>query len=143
MTTIKIDGLKELGQAMRGLTEDVNKRIARAATGAAAQVIRKQAIQNAPVDTGNLKRNIIAKRLPPAETSLTSEHIVTVRQGKVTKKQKEKGLKDAFYGRFVEFGTVKAPAQPYLRPAFDSKKEEAVRAMTDRLKARIDREYRS
>lgn len=139
MTTIRVHGLKELGESMRGLSEDVRRKVARAATNAAAQVVRKAAVGNIvkspSVQTGNLKRNVITKRIP--ETSLTSEHIVTVRQGRVTKKQKERGLRDAYYARFVEFGTVKMPAEPFLRPAFDSNKMKAVNAMADRLRARI------
>jgi HK97 gp10 family phage protein len=135
--TVKVDGLSALGKRMQGLSEDVNNRIARAATAAGAAVIRKAAQAKVPVDTGNLKKNVIVKRLPKGESSLTSEHIVTVRQGKLTDKQKGSGLQDAFYGRFVEFGTAKMPAQPFMRPAFDEKKQEAVEAIKDRLAVRL------
>ncbi|RSK77854.1 hypothetical protein EJ774_21090 [Pandoraea apista] len=37
--------------------------------------------------------------------------------------------KDAFYGYFVEHGTSKAAAHPFLRPGYDAKKQEAVKAM--------------
>lgn len=137
--TVKVEGLRELGERMKSLSDDVNNRIARAATAAGAVVIRNAAQAKVPVDTGNLKKNIIVKRLPKGESSLTSEHIVTVRQGKLTKKQKEKGLGDAFYGRFVEYGTAKMPARPYLRPAYDQNKERAVEAIKDRIKKRIEK----
>ncbi|WJF92003.1 HK97 gp10 family phage protein [Paraburkholderia bonniea] len=39
--------------------------------------------------------------------------------------------KEAFYGRFVEFGTSKMAAQPFLRPGYEAKKGEAARAMMD------------
>lgn len=137
--SVKVEGLRELGERMRGLSEQVNNRIARAATAAGAVVIRNAAQAKVPVDTGNLKKNIIVKRLPKGESSLTSEHIVTVRQGKLTKKQKDKGLEDAYYGKFVEYGTAKMPARPYLRPAFDQNKEKAVEAIKDRIKKRIEK----
>lgn len=137
--TVKIDGLQELGQRMKSLSSDVNNRIARAATVAGAVVIRKAAQQKVPVDTGNLKKNIIVKRLPKGETPMTSEHIVTVRQGKLTEKQKGSGIQDAFYGRFVEYGTAKMPARPYMRPAYDENKEKAVEAIKDRIRARLDK----
>jgi len=135
---IKVDGLRELGDAMRLLSSDVNGKISRAATMAGASAIRKLAAEKAPVDTGNLKRNVIVKRLPPAEAGMSSMHIVTVRKGKITKAQKKRGLQDAFYARFVEFGTVKMAPQPFLRPAFDQGKEKAVTAIVDRLRKRID-----
>lgn len=135
--TVKLDGLRDLGQRMKGLSEAMNSRIARAATAAGAAVIRDAAKQKVAVDTGNLKKNIIVKRLPKGESPLTSEHIVTVRQGKLTKKQKASGLGDAFYGRFVEYGTAKMPARPYLRPAYDQNKEKAVQAIKDRIVKRL------
>ena len=137
--TVRVEGLRELGERMKGLSEDVNKRIARAATAAGAVVIRNAAQKNAPVDTGNLQKNIIVKRLPKGESTLTSEHIVTIRKGRLTKKQKEKGLGDAWYGVLVEYGTAKMAAQPFMRPAFDQNKEAAVNAIKDRIKSRIDR----
>lgn len=139
-TTVRVEGLKELDDALQLLSSDIQNKIARAATNAAAQVIKNEAIKRAPADTGNLRKNIIVKRLPAQEASpLTSQHIVTVRQGKLTKKQKGAGLQDAFYGRFVEFGTVKMAPRPFLRPAFDSKKTDAVEAMRVRIKQRIDK----
>lgn len=39
--------------------------------------------------------------------------------------------KEAFYGRFVEFGTSKAAAHPFLRPGYEAKKQEAAQAMID------------
>lgn len=137
--SVEVKGLRELGERMKGLSEAVNNRIARAATAAGAVVIRNAAQAKVPVDTGNLKKNIIVKRLPKGESSLTSEHIVTVRQGKLTKKQKDKGLEDAYYGKFVEYGTAKMPARPYMRPAFDQNKEKAVQAIKDRIEKRLNK----
>lgn len=46
---------------------------------------------------------------------------------------------DTFYGAFVEYGTSKMAAQPYMRPAFDTKAGEAERIIADELKAGIDK----
>ena len=135
--SVKVDGLSELGKRMKGLSEAVNNRIARAATAAGAVVLRNSAQQKVPVDTGNLKKNVIVKRLPKVESSLTSEHIVTVRKGKLTAKQKGSGLKDAYYGQFVEFGTAKMPARSFLRKAYDEDKQKAVEAIKDRIEKRL------
>ena len=37
-------------------------------------------------------------------------------------------VKKAFYTRFVEYGTVRSPAYPFIRPAYDAKKEAALQA---------------
>ena len=62
---------------------------------------------------------------------------MTVRRGKLTKKQRAAGLTDAFYGRFVEYGTAKSAPQPFLRPAYDQNKERAVEAIKDRIEKRL------
>ena len=138
-TQVRVEGLSELGEAMRALGADMAGKVARSMTAAGATVIKRAAQSKAPVDTGNLKKNVVVKRLPKSETNLSSEHIVTVRQGKLTEKQRKTGLQDAFYARFVEFGTVNAPAQPFLRPAFDENGEKALQAMIERGRARIEK----
>lgn len=135
--TVQVDGLRELGERMKSLKSDMANRIARAATAAGSVVIRNAAQQSVPVDTGNLKKNIIVKRLPKGEARFTSEHIVTVRKGRLTDKQKTAGLKSAYYGTFVEFGTAHTPARPFLRPAYDQNKERAVEAIKDRIDKRL------
>lgn len=44
----------------------------------------------------------------------------------------------AFYGRFVEFGTSKTAAKPFLRPAYDAVRARALQA----AKARMESELR-
>ena len=44
---------------------------------------------------------------------------------------------DPYYWRFVEFGTSKMPAKPFLRPAFTAKKEQASREIIMTLQDEI------
>ena len=39
----------------------------------------------------------------------------------------------AFYGRFVEFGTSKMAAKPFLRPAYDAARAKALKAVQERM----------
>lgn len=172
--SVKVDGLRDLGERMKGLTEQMNNRIARAATAAGAVVIRNAAQQKVPVDTGALKKGLVVKRLPKGEAAgLTSQHIVTVSTramkkyagnsrasivelqgpiapvmsgGKTYRAKKLLGRKDSyesmgdfFYAAFVEYGTSKMAARPYLRPAFDENKEKAVQAIKDRIEKRLNK----
>lgn len=142
-TTIKVEGLRELGAAMQALGNEVAKRIASGMTSAAAGVVRKDAIARAPehdkvhtvdgveVQPGNLKKNIVRKKVSKSKTRLTSEHLVTVRG-------KRKDGYAARYGRLQEFGTVHHAPQPFLRPAFDGKKMEAIEAMKKAAGRRIE-----
>jgi len=141
-TVVKVEGLRELGQAMRTLGREVSTKIAGAMTNAGAQVVKKDAIQRAPehdephevdgvlVQPGNLKKNIVVKKVSKNRTPLTSAHIVTVRG-------KKKDGYAARYGRLQEFGTVHHAPQPFLRPAFDGNRMQAVDAMKKRGEQRI------
>ena len=44
---------------------------------------------------------------------------------------------EAPYASYVEFGTYKMAAQPYLRPALDVAQDEALKAVLDAVQARI------
>jgi HK97 gp10 family phage protein len=140
--TIKVEGLKELGKQFELLASDMQKKVARSATNAAAQVVKKIAIRKAPVSSpemtpnippGNLKKNIIVKRSRLRNSNLTSEHRVTVR-GKA-------GAVVSPYrvGVFQEYGTVQHGPQPFMRPSLDQGKSQAIEAMKKKIRERIDK----
>lgn len=171
MAEVKVQGLRELGLQMKGLSADVQKKITRQAVAAGAKIVRDAARSAAPVDKGVLRKGIVMKAVK--QTPLTAEYIVTVStremkkyvqksraavvelegptrpelvNGKMVRKKKLLALKedyesygDLFYGRFHEFGTVKMPARPFLRPAIEDNKQAAIDAIARRLKQRIDK----
>lgn len=144
MAKVKISGLSELGAAMRNLSADMTGKVARQATAAGAGVVRKAARAGAPVDTGNLQAAVVMKRVPKGQTQLTEEYLVTPRVGKkrdavAGKAGTGKRGKDAFYARFVEFGTVKMPARPFMRPALENNTQAATDAIAKRLRERIEK----
>lgn len=148
-TTWKVDGLRELGAAARELGGPAVIRIAGTMTNAGAQVVKHEAVRNIErnpsIDTGSLKDSVIVKKIPKSQTRLTSEHIVTVRgRGKIIKRGKRKGQREtsAPHAKFVEFGTVNMPAEPFLRPALDQRKGDAAEAMRARGAVRLEAEAR-
>ena len=148
--SVQVQGLDQLAKALRELPQRVARNGLRAAVYAGAKVIRDEAKLHAPVATGNLganqpppgtlKRSVIMKQIPELSGAQKQTFFVTVRHGKKYRKQGKKGnlSQDAWYWRFVEFGTVKMSARPFLRPAFDMKKHEAVTAIKTRLAQRIE-----
>lgn len=139
--TIRVDGLRELGERMRKLSEKVNKRLGRSSTNAGAQLVKKKAksniVSSPSVDTGSLRDSVIVKKV---KSSLTSEHIVTVRgRGKTSKKTGRKQT-EAPHARFVEYGTIHMPAEPFLRPAFESEQGAAVEEIKRKLEQGIIKE---
>lgn len=141
-TTVRIEGLRELGEAMRTLSSDIAQKVAVSATGAGAQIIKKRAVRNIETSpsivTRSLHDAVIVKKIPKSQLVFTSEHIVTVR-GKNKRGKKAKGKQSiAPHAHLIEFGTVKMAAEPFLGPAFNTEKERAVQAITDRLRKRIE-----
>lgn len=140
---LKLDGFKELAAAMRELPERVAKNALRSAVSSAAAVVRDEAKLRAPVDTGEMKRDIMIKRERDAKGGpMVATYSVYVRSGKKSRLagKKRNVQRDSFYWRFVEYGTAKMPAQPFMRPAFQAKKEAAIDAMREKLDARIQKE---
>ena len=142
--SVQIQGLDALAKALKELPDRVAKNGLRAAVYAGAKVIRDEAKLQALVATGTLKRAVILKQIPELSSKNKQTFFVTVRQGKKYRKQGKKGnlSQDAWYWRFVEFGTVKMSARPFLRPAFDMKKNDALTAIKTRLAERIEQAAR-
>lgn len=142
IVTFEVKGLRELGERLKALGLDFKqgRNVARATTNAGAQVIKKLAIQKAPVSDpsvtpdippGNLKKNIVVRY--NRRSKLSSEHKVTVRS------KGPKVIGEPYrVGVFQEFGTVHHGPQPFMRPALDQGKMQAIEAMKKRLLKRIE-----
>ena len=141
-----VKGLKELRAALLELPKGIARNVLRGAVSAGAAVVRVEAKANAPQFTGTvaaghpppgtLKKAIYQKQIREKSNDKQQTFFVGVRQGKHAR-QSKKGLLDAFYGRFIEFGTSKMSAKPFMRPAFESKKDAAVQAIKAYLEKRI------
>lgn len=140
--TVQIKGLRELAKALNELPDRVARNGLRVAVYAAAKVVRDEAKRRTPMATGTLRRAVIMKHIPELSGRARQTFFVTVRHGKKYRNQgKKKNLsQDAWYWRFVEFGTSKMPARPFLRSALEAKRHEAVYAMKERLAQRIEEE---
>jgi HK97 gp10 family phage protein len=138
-----------MGETFKGLSRDVQDKVARAATNAGAQVLKKRIASLAPiadeaykvqnkkgetltVQPGNLGRNVVVKRLREGETNATSEHLVVMRG-------KRKYGYASRIGSLQEFGTVDQPAQPFFRPGAQQAIEPALAALKDRFGKRINK----
>lgn len=147
---VRIEGLEELARALKELPKRLARNGLRASVYAGAKVIRDEARLKAPVATkalgpnqqppGTLKRAIIMKQIPEKSDAQKQVFHVAVRRGKQYRKQGKKGTlsQDAYYAHFVEFGTVKMSARPFMRPAFEGRKNDAVEAIRTRLAERVE-----
>ena len=141
--TVTVTGLRELADALRELPLRVARSSLRGAVSSAAALVRDKAREIAPKLTGEMARDIQIKR---ARTSgnelLRARYDVFVRAGKKSRLSgKARGVdKDSYYWRFVEFGTSKMAARPFMRPAFETTKSAAVEQIKEYLKDRIPAE---
>lgn len=105
---------------------------------------RKKARENAkrlddPKTAENIARNITTK---VNSKRFNSAGVILARVGVAGGAQQDKGGGgsggDTYYWRFLEFGTSKMPAQPFLRPAMDA--SQITQAFTAAFAEAVDKE---
>ena len=157
-TSLFLTGFKELEAELKGLASRAwSRRVADRALRKGAEPIRDRAKELAPDDpaTGEgkyLGESIKIGRAAGAQQKLgNSGTTVTTFVGidgsvkpskPSTKRFTKKGTGKpgggvAAYSIFAELGTSTHSAQPYMRPAFDEKAQEAVEGMADILREEI------
>lgn len=136
---VEVHGLRELREALlRKIPTEMRGKVLQQALTAGAKVIADDAKARAPARSGVLKRAIWSFRNRQNSNGVYEERAIRPRSGKKFQKSK----RDAFYWRFVEFGTRFMAAQPFMRPAFESRKEAALKAIMQRLAVAIDKAAR-
>lgn len=144
MIDVNLDfsGLEDIARDLQTLSKAENNKVLRDSTRAGAEVLRQEVIDRAPEQTGKLKKNVVVvtqKSRRRGEIS-SGVHIrgVNPRTGNSDNTMKASNKRNAFYWRFVELGTATAPAHPFVRPAFDTRQEEAAQAAMNRMNKAID-----
>jgi len=154
-SNIKIEGLEELRRALRDLPEALLQTQALSAgVSAGAKVMRDEARSRVLIlkkpdkrrTPGLVRRMLRATRGIRRSSEVSA--FVSVRRltAKAIGKFKRKTGKDAadnpldpFYWSILEFGKSTRTAHPFLRPAFDTKKEAAAHAIKDGLRKGIEK----
>jgi len=151
--TVQIKGLAQLQRALHQLPLEMRGKPVDLAVAAGARVIRDEAkaLASKMRKTGNLEANIVVAKSRKRSGNGRSEYAVLVRRkrGKYadTRNNRRKGRVgrtyyiegDAYYWRFLEFGTRKMAKRPFMRPAFDNKKTEALEVITSTLAKQLQR----
>lgn len=138
---LDFSGLLDISHDMELLSKAENKKVLRDGTRAAAEVLKTAIVERAPERTGKLKRNVVVVTMRGRRNAITSGvHIrgVNPETGNSDNTMKASNRRNAFYWRFVELGTSNMAAHPFVRPAFDTRQEEATRAAIARMNKAID-----
>lgn len=152
----KTSGFDESAAALLNLADELSESALRSAAVAGGTILRDEAAMRAPRgETGDLARAIYLKFIEERSTETSKMYYVSIRRGK-----KGDGRDDvAFYGHMVEFGHWYVPprpkgvrwkshraswagkhwvaASPFIRPAWDARKTDAVDAMRNRLREKL------
>jgi len=116
VVNIEIFGLKEMQQHLEAIGDKASGELLEKAVLAGAEIVRQEAALRAPRRRGLLAGHIVVQ---PKD------------KGRMSASAAVGPDKKRFYGRFVELGTSKTAAAPFLFPAFESKKNEAQREMAE------------
>lgn len=118
MISVKITGASDLAKRLQQLPQAVSRQVQLTALKDGAEVIRARAAQLAPRSTGpgpHLADNIVIGTISAARLERQDRGNETIVEVGPSLKPN-----DLFYGYFQEYGTIHHPAQPFMRPAFDT-----------------------
>lgn len=150
-TALSVEGGEELAAALRALSEDVVVRLGNRAARAGTNLLKEAIVSAAPVGPGKAKlRRNKSGELVVMDYGHLRDNIKVRGIGKALRSDMNSGgyfefsisAGHAFWGKFLEFGTVKMAARPFFRPAFDANSQAATDKVGDVLKAGITRARR-
>lgn len=137
----KVTGFAEIDRNLREFPKQVQRRVIRASLTAGAKVIADEAARRVPVDTGNLRHSVrvrsTARSGVPKALVMAGHRSKVYKNGRSRKASKKNGNTPPYYAYYIEFGTAKMPAQPFMRPAMDYKNREALGVIADEMRRRI------
>lgn len=163
--TLRLEGLSDAVEAMKDLSRATQGNVLKRAVMAGGAVIAEDATARAPVDEGDLKKNILvsrAKIISPGKAAFAATMRETGDRGLAAQAARNANrgaggtgraasckvgpTKAVGQGILQEFGTAHHKPQPFMRPAWDTKKEAAAQevqsALEEEIKKAVDRAAR-
>lgn len=151
--TVHIEGLRGVLDALKRLPPEIVSKAGgpvKLALKAAAKILRVQAQENVQriIDEPNLgdkpsksigllKKSLIESRGKMPSGVNGERYVVRIKANQRYPSQRGEDLTAAQIGRQLEFGTEKRQPKPWLRPAFDQKKEAAVQEFVTQMNTRV------
>ena len=129
----KTEGFKQLADELEQLPRATGKNVLRRAGREALQPMLEAAKRNAPVDDGTLRDSITIKNTKAKRQSRTRY----AKSDGVSLSLGPTGRPEGGNAAWQEFGTVKQPAQPFMRPAADAEGEGVIDALGEALAVQI------
>jgi HK97 gp10 family phage protein len=146
--TVKFSGLDELQKELASLPLEVSRKVVRGSLKEGAEEMREGMHKNAPKDSGFLSEHFNVKVRVSTDEIAGSAFIGPA--GKMYypgRGSKDKGVATGRYphkgglvpvasvARFLEFGTSKMPAHPFMRQTFDQLKMPVFNTIVSEIKS--------
>lgn len=106
--------IREVTRALKELEPKVQKKIVKKAMRKGMKIVQQSAKDHAPVETGTTKDAIKVRAAKLGRKSIGID--VRVGEGEY------KG--ETYYAAFLEYGTSKMEPKPFMRTAYDTKKDQ-------------------
>lgn len=133
-SAFRLEGLEETVANMEELSRATQRNAMRRVLLRAGEPTANVAAAKAPVERGILSFSIVVTH------QLTSRH-KSEQRNRASEVEvyigPAGGMGALYYASHEEFGTVLTPAQPYMRPAWEATKGEALTLIVEGLKAEI------
>lgn len=118
MANMKVEGMESLLSEIEKLGQK-GSRIENKALREAGDVVKEAILREVPVRTGTLKASITRSNVK------TKDGVKRVEVGPG---------KDGYYAAFLEFGTFKMPADPFMSRGYEKSKDYAERKIASEMK---------
>jgi HK97 gp10 family phage protein len=124
---VRLEGFDELEKLLvEQLPKATSRAVLQRSGKTAMEPVLERAEELVPVRTGRLKSSIrIAVKFLKASGRFGAAVLVQVGE--------------AYWAKFVERGTVKVPAHPFLRPAFDGEERRIIERLQAAIRVEIDK----
>lgn len=147
--SVKVEGLKELDEALKDLPQATGKNVMRRAAEKALAPVIAAAKTFVPVDHGDLKRSLkVSRKLSKRQAALMRQEYRTEGKAAVSVFAGPSALPHA---HLIEFGTKpryqkstgkfvgQVAAQPFMRPAWDAKQNDVLAIFTKEMWTEIEK----
>ncbi|HEX9060409.1 MAG TPA: HK97-gp10 family putative phage morphogenesis protein [Clostridia bacterium] len=125
-TDVSMEGFDEIIKKLEEMGKKVD-RLPNKILPEAGKPILEAAKDKAPENTGKLKENLDMSKVKNKDGNKYIEIGITKADNS-----------PIFYGKFIEFGTSKMPARPFLQPAYEEKKKETYEIIKEMLKKELE-----
>lgn len=151
--TVKLEGVEDLKRALAEASTHIRTKAVRGALREAGKVIQSAARAAAPIlavptktrKPGTIQRNIVVRPSKMARKEGMEGVYVSVRGIRGNARTKRLGKagatnpNDPYYWRFLEMGTRKMAAKPFMRPAAENKGAQAVEKFMQTVVPQIEK----